>query len=207
VRQAGGVKRVTIAALTATALLAACGGEASESVGIPGAPPGGDTRPPISIATRPTEPVADSIPTEPATTTSTEPAPTTSAAPSTTTATSEPPATEPTSTTTVPATTTTVAPTTTELVYEAEPVEGPLRVGVEGPRSLLVQQQLITLGILPSTAADSKYGPGTAGGVRRFQESKGLVVDGVAGPNTQAALAEAVAAASAPPDTAPTTDA
>ena len=86
-------------------------------------------------------------------------------------------------------------------MYVAEPAEGPLRVGVEGPRSLKVQQDLILLDYLPATAADSKYGPGTAAGVRRFQEAEGLVVDGVAGPNTLAALAAAVAAASAPPAT------
>ncbi len=113
------------------------------------------------------------------------------------------------STTTVAAsTTTTVAPTTTELVYVAELPEGALFVGVEGPRSLAVQQQLIALAILPSTAADSKYGPGTAAGVRRFQESQGLIVDGVAGPITLAALAAAVAAgpATTPPTTATTND-
>lgn len=104
--------------------------------------------------------------------------------------------------TTVPAATTTVAPTTTELVYSPEPADGALRVGVEGPRSLAVQQQLISLGILPSTAADSKYGPGTAAGVRRFQESQGLIVDGVTGPNTLAALTAAVAALPPPPTTA-----
>jgi peptidoglycan hydrolase-like protein with peptidoglycan-binding domain len=89
-----------------------------------------------------------------------------------------------------------MTPTTTELVYVAELPQGALFVGVEGPRSLAVQQQLISLAILPSTAADSKYGPGTAAGVRRFQESQGLIVDGVAGPITLAALASAVTAGS-----------
>jgi peptidoglycan hydrolase-like protein with peptidoglycan-binding domain len=91
-----------------------------------------------------------------------------------------------------------MTPTTTELVYVAELPQGALFVGVEGPRSLAVQQQLISLAILPSTAADSKYGPGTAAGVRRFQESQGLIVDGVAGPITLATLASAVTAATPP---------
>jgi peptidoglycan hydrolase-like protein with peptidoglycan-binding domain len=103
----------------------------------------------------------------------------------------------------VAASTTIMTPTTTELVYVAELPQGALFVGVEGPRSLAVQQQLISLAILPSTAADSKYGPGTAAGVRRFQESQGLIVDGVAGPITLAALASAVTAGSS--TTPPTT--
>jgi peptidoglycan hydrolase-like protein with peptidoglycan-binding domain len=165
--------------------LAACGGEPSDTVVVPGAPPGGDPRPSIiTIAPAPT--------TRPPTTvarTTTTIAATTTVAPTTTIAvtTTVPP-------TTVPAATTTVAPTTTELVYSPEPADGALRVGVEGPRSLQVQQDLIALGALPSTAADSKYGPGTAAGVRRFQESQGLIVDGVAGPNTLAAITAALAA-------------
>jgi peptidoglycan hydrolase-like protein with peptidoglycan-binding domain len=167
--------------------LAACGGEPSDSAGVPGAPPGGDPRPSISTVapaptTRPPSTVAR-------TTTTTTVAPTTTIAVTTTVA-----------PTTLPAATTTVAPTTTELVYSPETADGALSVGVEGPRALKVQQDLIALGILPSTAADSKYGPGTAAGVRRFQESQGLVVDGVAGPNTVAALTAAVAA---PPATTP----
>ena len=36
--------------------------------------------------------------------------------------------------------------------------------------------------------ADGKYGPGTAKAVRAFQEENGLTTDGIAGPNTLAAL-------------------
>ncbi len=170
--------------------LAACGGDPADSVDVPGVPPGGDPRPSIStIAPAPTT----SPPSTVARTTTTVAA-TTTVAPTTTATTTTVP------TTTVPASTTTVAPTTTELVYSPEPADGALRVGVEGPRSLEVQQNLIALGILPSTAADSKYGPGTAAGIRRFQESQSLVVDGVAGPVTLAALTAAVAAV-APPTT------
>lgn len=177
--------------------LGACGGEPADSVAAPGVPAAGDARPPISTiapapTTRPPTTVEQTTTTITVTPTVTPNAtPTTSAAASATV-----------STTTVAAsTTTTVAPTTTELVYVAELPEGALFVGVEGPRSLAVQQQLIALAILPSTAADSKYGPGTAAGVRRFQESQGLIVDGVAGPITLAALASAVAAgpATTPP--------
>jgi murein L,D-transpeptidase YcbB/YkuD len=176
--------------------LAACGGEPSDSVVVPGAPPGGDPRPSVSTVapaptTRPPSKVARTTTTvAPAVATTTTVAPTTTVAVTPTVA-----------PTTVPAATTTVAPTTTELVYSPEPADGALSIGVEGPRSLKVQQDLISLGILPSTAADSKYGPGTASGVRRFQDSQDLVVDGVAGPITLAALAAAVAAP--PATTAP----
>lgn len=164
--------------------LASCGGEPADSVVVPGAPPGGDPRPSVStIAPAPTTSPPSTVARTTTTVTSTTLAPTTSVVAPTTAV----------PTTTTPAAVTTLAPTTTTLVYSPESADGPLRVGMEGPRTLKVQQDLIALGILPSTAADSKYGPGTAAGVRRFQESKGLVVDGVAGPNTLAALAAAVA--------------
>ena len=179
--------------------LGACGGEPADSVAAPGVPTAGDARPPISTiapvpTTRPPTVVERTTTTVTVAQTVTPNAtpPTSSAASSTVS-----------TTTAAASTTTTVAPTTTELVYVAELPEGALFVGVEGPRSLAVQQQLIALAILPSTAADSKYGPGTAAGVRRFQESQGLIVDGVAGPITLAALAAAVAAG--PATTPPTT--
>lgn len=90
--------------------------------------------------------------------------------------------------------TTAPAPTTTELVYVDEPAEGGLRFGVEGPRSKQLQADLISLGHLPAGADDGLFGPGTAGGVRRFQEANALVVDGVAGPVTLAAVASAIEA-------------
>ena len=179
--------------------LGACGGEPADSVAAPGVPTSGDARPPIStIAPAPTTRPPTTV--ERTTTTVTvTPTVTPNATPPTSSAASSTVST----TTAAASTTTTVAPTTTELVYVAELPEGALFVGVEGPRSLAVQQQLIALAILPSTAADSKYGPGTAAGVRRFQESQGLIVDGVAGPITLAALAAAVAAG--PATTPPTT--
>ena len=180
--------------------LGACGGEPADSVAAPGVPAAGDVRPPIStIAPAPTTRPPTTV--ERTTTTVTvTPTVTPNATPPPSSAAS---ATVSTTTVAASTTSTTVAPTTTELVYVAELPEGALFVGVEGPRSLAAQQQLIALAILPSTAADSKYGPGTAAGVRRFQESQGLIVDGVAGPVTLAALAAAVAAG--PATTPPTT--
>lgn len=181
--------------------LASCGGDPTPGVSAPGAPGGRDTRPPISTlepestSTSTTDQVTLTTPSSAVATTTTTVATPTTVAPTTVA-----PATTLVSVTTL-APTTTAAPTTTELIYVAEPAEGPLTVGVEGPRSLKVQQDLILLQYLPATAADSKYGPGTAAGVRRFQEAERLVVDGVAGPKTLAALAAAVAAAVAPPAT------
>lgn len=215
-RQAGGVKESPIRRLSraagSVAVLAtigvACGGEPAETANVPGIPPGGDPRPTISVERTPATSTTVAAPpgtSAGAATSSTAPSPTTTEVTETTaiapTSTTVPPATTSAPSTAPP--TTPPAPTTTALVYSPEPVDGPLRVGVEGPRSLKVQQDLIALGILPATAADSKYGPGTASGVRRFQESRGLVVDGVAGPNTLAALAESIAALT--PDTAPAT--
>jgi peptidoglycan hydrolase-like protein with peptidoglycan-binding domain len=125
------------------------------------------------MATATTEAVDSTVPA----TTLTEPA--TTSAPATTV----PPTTEP-------------APTTTKLIYVNEPDEGALKSGHQGPRSKQLQADLIALGYLPASADDGLFGPGTAGGVRRFQEASELVVDGVAGPVSLAAVASAIAALS-----------
>jgi hypothetical protein len=157
------------------AILAACGAGPRSDVAVPGAPTGGDTRPSISAIADPTTSVPSTTTVITATTSTTVSA-TTSTEP-TTTVSSE----------------TTVPPTTTELVFVDEPAEGTLKFGVKGPRSKQLQGDLITLGLLPTGADDGLFGPGTAGGVRRFQEDSNLTVDGVAGPITLAALASAIA--------------
>lgn len=189
--QAGEMRHLRRATLpvAAAVLLVACGNDAARGVAVPGAPGAVTTVPPPTSTTSTTLPTTTAVPTTLAPTTIPE---TTTSAPAPTTTgvapTTEPPAE---STTTAP------GPTTTELVYVAEPPTGTLRFGMEGPRSLQLQRDLIQLGFLPAGADDGLYGPGTAGGVRRFQESAGLVIDGVAGPITQAALADAIAAAAA----------
>lgn len=57
-----------------------------------------------------------------------------------------------------------------------------------------VQHALNLLGAKPPLLEDGKPGPKTVAGIRSFQLSHGLTVDGVAGPKTKAALAIAVQA-------------
>jgi hypothetical protein len=191
-------------------MLGACGVDPASGAAVPGAPPGGDRRQPILTVVDPTT----SAPSTTAMATATTDAPaiaTTNSAPATTaiattdavnstipaTTLTEPAATIAPATTVPP--TTEPAPTTTELIYVDEPAEGALKFGVQGPRSKQLQADLIALGYLPATADDGLFGPGTAGGVRRFQEASELVVDGVAGPLSLAAVASAIAALSTVP--------
>lgn len=183
------LRRATLPVAAAAVLLTACGDDPARGVAVPGAPAAVTTLPRATTTTSTTVVPTPVAPTTVAATTTTAPAPTTTVAPSTSAA----------PTTTVPPVATTIAPTTTELVYVPEPATGTLRFGMEGPRSLQLQRDLIQLGFLPPGADDGLYGPGTAGGVRRFQESEGLVVDGVAGPVTQERLAQVLAAAAEPP--------
>jgi peptidoglycan hydrolase-like protein with peptidoglycan-binding domain len=111
---------------------------------------------------------------------------TTEAVPSTT---STAPTTTTTTTTTTP-TTTTAPPepttTTTAPPPEPQPVDL-LRMGDSGPEVAAVQQRLVELNFwLP--AVDGHYGSVTAQAVMAFQKSAGLSADGLAGPNTRAAL-------------------
>lgn len=103
------------------------------------------------------------------------PAPTTTVAEPTTTSTAKP--------TTTPSTSTTVPEV-------AAPAVGTLRRGDRGAEVLALQQQLRTLGYWHGTS-DETYGYLTEQAVTAFQKVEGLSPDGVAGPATRAALAEA----------------
>src|SRR6266550_8525603 len=65
-----------------------------------------------------------------------------------------------------------------------------LRQGSSGPDVTDLQQKLKDLGFDPK-GVDGHFGPGTRDAVMDFQQSKGLQADGLAGPNTLAALQSA----------------
>jgi putative chitinase len=62
-----------------------------------------------------------------------------------------------------------------------------LKQGSSGPDVTNLQQRLKDLGFDPN-GVDGHFGPGTTTALKAFQQSKGLQADGVAGPNTLAAL-------------------
>lgn len=64
-----------------------------------------------------------------------------------------------------------------------------VRRGDTGEHVLFLQQRLLAHGY--SVSADGIFGPGTENAVRNFQNSQGLVGDGVVGPKTWAALGDA----------------
>ena len=86
--------------------------------------------------------------------------------------------------TTAPATTAASPATGAELV--------PVAPGDEGEDVRRLQEALATLGFDPGEA-DGVYGDATVAAVAAFQASVGLAEDGIAGPETTAALNEALA--------------
>lgn len=71
----------------------------------------------------------------------------------------------------------------------SETVVATLRKGDKGEDVRVLQNKLLALGYcLPKYGADGSYGAETTGTVMAFQTDKGLVVDGICGPITQAVL-------------------
>ena len=71
----------------------------------------------------------------------------------------------------------------------SETVVATLRKGDTGEAVRVLQNKLLALGYsLPKYGADGSYGSETTAAVMAFQTDKGLVVDGICGPITQAAL-------------------
>src|SRR5690606_21756747 len=69
-----------------------------------------------------------------------------------------------------------------------------LRLGDKGEAVRKLQQDLIKAGEkLPKYGADGHFGEETLAAVKSFQKKHGLTVDGIAGPQTLAKLAEAIA--------------
>ena len=64
------------------------------------------------------------------------------------------------------------------------PVGAVLRLGMSGPRVLLLQTRLQLAGYYIGGMLDANFGPGTVNAVKDFQRTNGLVADGVVGPNT-----------------------
>lgn len=70
-----------------------------------------------------------------------------------------------------------------------ETVVAILRKGDKGEEVRVLQNKLLALGYsLPKYGADGSYGAETTAAIMAFQTDKGLAVDGICGPITQAAL-------------------
>lgn len=78
-----------------------------------------------------------------------------------------------------------------------------LKQGSSGSAVSALQQQLAAAGFNPG-AIDGKFGPKTLAAVRAFQQSKGLKVDGIAGPLTMGALSGGSAKPAQQPSQKPT---
>lgn len=96
-------------------------------------------------------------------------------------------------TTPKPPTTTaqTTQTTPTSPTANVTPPTASLKPGDSGTQVTLLQKALAALGFSPGKA-DGTYGPGTTKAVKDFQNSKELTADGIAGPTTISALAQAL---------------
>jgi peptidoglycan hydrolase-like protein with peptidoglycan-binding domain len=87
-----------------------------------------------------------------------------------------------------------VGPTTWSALQKATPNNGssgtiaPLQRGSSGPRVRSLQTRLIGLGYYTG-AKDGIFGPGTEAALKRYQQDKGLVANGIAEASTFASLA------------------
>ncbi len=118
---------------------------------------------------------------------------------------------------TAPSTPTTPAPsvptTPTAPTQSGALADNVLRRGEEGPEVKKLQEDLTKAGF-STQGADGKFGPNTEDAVKRYQDSRGLQSDGIAGPATLAALSAqqqapaqpAATTAATQPQTAPSTD-
>ncbi len=92
---------------------------------------------------------------------------------------------------------TTPAATTTPATQPAStPIRVPastLKLGDKGGQVTILQRALKSLGYSPG-AIDGQYGPSTQHAVASFQRAAKLTADGILGPKTLAALAQAVSA-------------
>jgi pyruvate/2-oxoglutarate dehydrogenase complex dihydrolipoamide acyltransferase (E2) component len=102
------------------------------------------------------------------------------------------PAATPPATTTAPQTPTTTAATTTPAQQPVPVPTSTLKPGDSGAEVTKLQRALAHTGHSPGTI-DGQYGPATTEAVKQFQREHGLSADGVAGPQTLAALRTAVA--------------
>lgn len=75
-----------------------------------------------------------------------------------------------------------------------------LELGDNDPEVACLESQLIAAGALSEVAPDDVFDDATAGGVRTFQEANGLVVDGIAGPQTAKQLGSWIGPDVLPPD-------
>ena len=96
------------------------------------------------------------------------------------------------------------AKVTAQLGGESAPVKAGLRQGDKGAEVKAMQTMLIACGhSCGSAGADGDFGKNTLAGLKAFQKTAGLTVDGVYGETDEAALKKAYAASPAP---TPTTD-